>query len=145
MNVLVIGGGGREHAIIDALSKSKKVSKIYAAPGNAGIAQLAECMPIKDTDVDNLVTFGYNHNIALTVVGPEVALAAGVVNAFEAHGLKIFGPTKEAAQIALKANVKQLVLGHYSTRYDGIERFKQEAESVFPNVLLGDDGLSFEF
>jgi phosphoribosylamine---glycine ligase len=99
MNVLVIGGGGREHAIIDALSKSKKVSKIYAAPGNAGIAQLAECMPIKDTDVDNLVTFAYNHNIALTVVGPEVALAAGVVNAFEAHGLKIFGPTKEAAQI----------------------------------------------
>ncbi|HPO48038.1 MAG TPA: phosphoribosylamine--glycine ligase family protein, partial [Paludibacteraceae bacterium] len=60
MKVLVIGGGGREHAIIDAISKSKQVTKIYAAPGNAGIAQLAECLPIKDTDVDTLVTFAYN-------------------------------------------------------------------------------------
>lgn len=99
MKVLVIGGGGREHAIIDAISKSKQVTKIYAAPGNAGIAQLAECLPIKDTDVDALVTFAYNHAIDLTVVGPELALAAGIVDAFEAHGLRIFGPTKAATQI----------------------------------------------
>ncbi|HPW95602.1 MAG TPA: phosphoribosylamine--glycine ligase [Paludibacteraceae bacterium] len=99
MKVLVIGGGGREHAIIDAISKSKQVTKIYAAPGNAGIAQLAECLPIKDTDVDTLVTFAYNHAIDLTVVGPELALAAGIVDAFEAHGLRIFGPTKAATQI----------------------------------------------
>lgn len=99
MKVLVIGGGGREHAIIDAISKSKQVTKIYAAPGNAGIAQLSECLPIKDTDVDTLVTFAYNHAIDLTVVGPELALAAGIVDAFEAHGLRIFGPTKAATQI----------------------------------------------
>ena len=99
MKVLVIGGGGREHAIIDAISKSKQVTKIYAAPGNAGIAQLAECLPIKDTDVDTLVTFAYNHAIDLTVVGPELALAAGIVDAFEANGLRIFGPTKAATQI----------------------------------------------
>ena len=98
MKVLVIGGGGREHAIIDAISKSKQVTKIYAAPGNAGIAQLAECLPIKDTDVDTLVTFAYNHAIDLTVV-IELALAAGIVDAFEAHGLRIFGPTKAATQI----------------------------------------------
>ncbi len=97
--VLVIGSGGREHAIVDALSRSAQVEKIYCAPGNAGIAQLAECLPIKDTDVEALVKFACENNIDLTVVGPEAALAVGVVNAFEAKGLKIFGPTREAAQI----------------------------------------------
>jgi phosphoribosylamine---glycine ligase len=148
MNVLVIGGGGREHAIIDALSKSKKVSKIYAAPGNAGIAQLAECMPIKDTDVDNLVTFAYNHNIALTVVGPEVALAAGVVNAFEAHGLKIFGPTKEAAQIESSKEFAKHLMQKYAiptAAYEVFSDYKSawnyvQAQSL--PIVLKYDGLA---
>ena len=148
MKVLVIGGGGREHAIIDALSKSKKVSKIYAAPGNAGIAQLAECVPIKDTDVDNLVTFAYNHNIALTVVGPESALAAGVVNAFEAHGLKIFGPTKEAARIESSKEFAKHLMQRYAiptAAYEVFSDYKSawnyvQAQSL--PIVLKYDGLA---
>ena len=97
--VLVIGGGGREHAIVDALSRSSQVEKIYCAPGNAGIAQLAECVAIKDTEVEKLVEFAKANNIELTVVGPEASLAVGVVDAFRAAGLKIFGHTKAATRI----------------------------------------------
>ena len=87
MNVLVIGSGGREHAIVEALSRSPKAPKIYAAPGNAGIAQLAECVAIKDTEVQKLLEFAKTNNVELTVVGPEASLAAGVVDAFRAEGL----------------------------------------------------------
>ena len=80
--VLVVGGGGREHAIVDALSRSPQVGKIYCAPGNAGIASQAECVPIKDTDVDALKAFAQENAVDLTVVGPEAALAAGLTDAF---------------------------------------------------------------
>ena len=99
MNVLVIGSGGREHAIVDALSRSARVGKIFCAPGNAGIARQAECVPIGDTEVERLRDFAVAHAVDLTVVGPESALAAGVVDAFKAAGLRIFGPTKAAARI----------------------------------------------
>lgn len=97
--VLVIGSGGREHAIVEALSRSSKVDKIYCAPGNAGIASLAECVKIGVEDVDSLAKFANVNGVNLTVVGPEAALAAGVVNKFNEEGLRIFGPTKEAARI----------------------------------------------
>ncbi len=97
--VLVIGGGGREHAIVDALSRSPQVSKIFCAPGNAGIAQQAECVNIQDTDVPALLAFAQDKHIDLTVVGPEAALAAGVADAFRAAGLPIFGHTQAATQI----------------------------------------------
>ena len=97
--VLVVGGGGREHAIVDALSRSAKVGKIYCAPGNAGIAAQAECVPLKDTDVDGLLAFAREKAIDLTVVGPEAALAAGIVDRFRAAGLKIFGHTQAATAI----------------------------------------------
>lgn len=99
MKVLVIGGGGRCHAIVDALTRSRQVEKIYCAPGNAGIAEQAELVPLKETDVAGLLSFAKEHRIDLTVVGPEAALAAGIVNEFTAKGLRIFGPTREAAQI----------------------------------------------
>ena len=92
--VLVVGGGGRCHAIVDALSRSSKVGKIYCAPGNAGIARQAECVPIKDTQVDDLRDFALAEGIDLTVVGPEVSLAAGIADVFNAAGLRIFGPSK---------------------------------------------------
>ena len=108
--VLVIGGGGREHAIVDALSRSPQVEKIFCAPGNAGIAQQAECVPIKDTDVQALKEFALANNIDLAVVGPEVSLAAGVVDVFKEAGLRIFGPSKAAATIeASKDFAKQLM------------------------------------
>ena len=86
MKVLVIGGGGREHAIVDALSRSPQVEKIYCAPGNAGIARQAECVAIRETEVERLRDFAAERGIGLTVVGPEVALAAGVVDCFRAAG-----------------------------------------------------------
>ncbi len=113
MKVLVIGGGGRCHAIVDALGRSAKVSKIYCAPGNAGIASLAECVAIKETEVERLRDFALENQIDLTVVGPEVALAAGVVDTFDAAKLTIFGPTKAAAQIeSSKEFAKELMKRH---------------------------------
>ena len=97
--VLVVGGGGREHAIVDALARSAQVGAIYCAPGNAGIAAQAECVPLKDTDVEGLLRFAQEKMIDLTVVGPEAALAVGIVDRFRAAGLKIFGHTQAATAI----------------------------------------------
>jgi phosphoribosylamine--glycine ligase len=99
LKVLVIGGGGREHALVWKIAQSPKVTKIYAAPGNAGIAELAECVPIKATDIESLASFAERNRIDLTVVGPESPLIAGVVDVFETRGLAIFGPSKEPARL----------------------------------------------
>ena len=110
MNILVIGSGGREHAIVDAIARSPKNAKIFAAPGNAGIAKLAECVNIKDTDVEGVVDFAKKNAIDLVVVGPESGLAAGMVDALTNAGVKAFGPTKAAAQIeASKEFAKDLM------------------------------------
>ena len=108
--VLVIGSGGREHAIVYQLSRSAQVEKIYCAPGNAGIAQLAECVAISDTDVEQLLAFARAHQIDLCVVGPEASLAAGVADAFRAAGIPVFGHSKDATQIeSSKEFAKQLM------------------------------------
>lgn len=100
MRILIIGGGGREHTLAWALAKSKGVEKMYAVPGNPGMAAIAECIgDISITDNAELVSFAQKNQIDLTVVGPEVPLANGVVDAFAAVGLKAFGPTKAAAEI----------------------------------------------
>jgi phosphoribosylamine--glycine ligase len=99
MKVLVVGGGGREHTIVWKLSQSEKVDKIYCAPGNAGIASLAECVPIKATDVDGVVKFAEENKIDLTVVAPDDPLVLGMVDALEAKGLRAFGPRANAAII----------------------------------------------
>ena len=99
MKVLVIGSGGREHALVWKISQSPKVDKIYCAPGNAGIAQQAECVAIKADDLDDLLAFAQQNQIDLTVVGPEVPLTMGIVDKFQEQGLKIFGPSGKAAEI----------------------------------------------
>lgn len=99
MNILVVGSGGREHAIIWKLSQSDKVDKIYCAPGNAGISQLADCIDISATDIEKLVAFAKSNHIDLTIVGMDDPLMLGIVDAFEEAELKIFGPTKNAAII----------------------------------------------
>ena len=99
MKVLVIGGGGREHALIWKISQSPLVHKIYAAPGNAGVERTAECVSIPAEEIEDLKEFALEQRIDLTVVGPELPLVRGIVNEFESAGLKIFGPTAEAAQL----------------------------------------------
>ena len=110
MKVLVVGKGGREHALVWKIIQSPKVSKIFCAPGNAGIAQLAECIEIEADDVSGLVRFAEGKNIDLTVVGPEDSLALGIVDVFRSRGLRIFGPTRAAAKIEWsKAFAKRLM------------------------------------
>ncbi|HZS45022.1 MAG TPA: phosphoribosylamine--glycine ligase [Blastocatellia bacterium] len=99
MNVLVIGSGGREHALCWKLAQGSRLTKLYCTPGNAGIAQVAECVPLDITDNDALVKLAGNLNIDLTIVGPEQPLVAGVVDAFNNAGLRIVGPTAAAAQL----------------------------------------------
>ncbi|MDO9069496.1 MAG: phosphoribosylamine--glycine ligase [Deltaproteobacteria bacterium] len=99
MKILVIGGGGREHALVWKIAQSPLVTKIYCAPGNPGTADLAENIPITVDQVDKLLAFAYETKIDLTVVGPEQPLSLGIVDIFEAHGLKVFGPSKKAAII----------------------------------------------
>jgi len=110
MDVLVVGGGGREHALVWKIAQSPLVTRVYCAPGNAGIAQIAECVAIPVTDVDQLLAFATARQIGLTVVGPEAPLMAGIVDAFEAKGLPIFGPSAEPARIeGSKAFAKELM------------------------------------
>ncbi|WP_412778389.1 phosphoribosylamine--glycine ligase [Thalassospira lucentensis] len=99
MKVLVVGGGGREHALCWAIARSPRISKLWCAPGNAGIADSAECVTISDGDVDGLVTFAKDNAVDLVVVGPEAPLVAGLVDALDAAGIKSFGCSKAAAQL----------------------------------------------
>ncbi len=99
MNVLVIGSGGREHALVWKIKQNRWVRQIFCAPGNAGIAELAQCVDIEPTDISRLLKFAKDNRIGLTVVGPEAPLVAGIVNQFEKEALRIFGPSKEAAQL----------------------------------------------
>jgi len=99
MNVLVIGSGGREHALCWKIKQSAKVKRLYCAPGNGGIAQIAECVNIAVDDVNLLLQFALNKKVDLTIVGPEASLVAGVVDAFTSKGLKIFGPSKAASEL----------------------------------------------
>lgn len=98
-DVLVVGSGGREHALVWKIAQSRLVNKIYCAPGNAGIASLAECVPINAEDIGGLLKFAKKKNIGLTVVGPEVPLSLGIVNEFKKQGLRIFGPSKAASML----------------------------------------------
>ncbi len=143
--VLVVGGGGREHAIVDALSRSVQVGKIYCAPGNAGIAEQAECVPLKDTDVDGLLAFTKENAIDLTVVGPEAALAVGIVDRFRAAGLKIFGHTQAATAIeSSKDFAKRLMAGAkvptaaYQTFTDFDEAWAYVQAGSLPTVIKYD-------
>ena len=130
MKVLVIGGGGREHAIVDALSRSPRVEKIFCAPGNAGIAAQAECVAIRETEVERLRDFAAQNGIGLTVVGPEVALAAGVVDAFKAAGLRAFGPTKAAARIESSKEFAKDLMAKYAIPTAGYRAFTDYAAAM---------------
>ena len=141
--LLVIGGGGREHAIVDALSRSPQVSKIYCAPGNAGIGEQAINVPLKDTDVEGLKAFAIENKVDLTVVGPEAALAAGIVDAFRAEGLPIFGHTKAATAIESSKEFAKKLMDKYNiptAAYRGFSDYEEALAYVsarpFPAVWI---------
>ena len=143
--VLVIGGGGREHAIVDALSRSPQVGKIYCAPGNAGIGAQASNVPLKDTDVEGLKAFALDNKVDLTVVGPEAALAAGIVDSFRAAGLRIFGHTQAATAIESSNEFAKKLMDKYgipTAAYRSFTSFEEALDYVscrpFPAVLKYD-------
>lgn len=143
--VLVVGGGGREHAIVDALSRSPQVGKIFCAPGNAGIAAQAECVPIKDTDVEALKAFAEQNEVDLTVVGPEAALAAGLTDAFRLAGMPVFGHTVAATRIESSKEFAKEIMHKYGIPTSGYRSFSDYNEAVeyvasrpFPAVLKYD-------
>ncbi len=146
MKILVVGGGGREHAIVWKLAGSPRAEKIYCAPGNAGIARLAECVPVSATDIEGLVSFAKKTQIDLTVIGMDDPLMLGVVDAFEAEGLRVFGPRKNAAILeGSKAFSKRLMQKYkiptaasWEFHDSGEAKAFLRAHNTYPIVLKAD-------
>lgn len=143
--VLVVGSGGRCHAIVDALSRSPRVDKIYCAPGNAGIAEQAECIPLGPTDIEALADFAQVTGIDLTVVGPEAALAAGIADRFSQRGLPVFGPTRSAARIESSKEFAKLLMQKYGIPTAAYRTFSDYGKALdyvksgkFPTVIKYD-------
>ncbi len=145
MKILVIGGGGREHALAWKIAQNKEVSRVYVAPGNAGTATDPDMLNVAITSVPDLVRFAQDEQIHLTIVGPEAPLAAGVVDAFHAANLKIFGPTKAAAQLeGSKDFAKAFMVRHniptaaYATFTDATEAHEYVKQQGAPIVIKAD-------
>ncbi len=148
MNILVIGNGGREHALVWKLAQSPRVSKIYCAPGNAGIAQLAECVPVQVDDLPGLQAFAKSQSIDLTIVGPELPLSLGIADEFRKAKLRIFGPTRNAARIeSSKSFAKELMVRESiptaaSRTFDSMDAAFMWLESCDMPVVVKADGLA---
>jgi len=148
MRILVIGSGGREHTLVWKIAQSKLADKIFCAPGNAGIADLAECIDIKADDIQALMEFVKKERIDLTVVGPEVPLALGIVDEFNNYKLRIFGPDKKAAQLeASKVFAKQLMAKYNVPTadfkvFDNAGEAKRYIETIGAPCVIKADGLA---
>ncbi|MEI6258630.1 MAG: phosphoribosylamine--glycine ligase [Deltaproteobacteria bacterium] len=148
MKILVIGSGGREHALVWKISQSRRVKKIFCAPGNAGIADLATCVPIEAVEIEKLIQFVKTEAINLTVVGPEAPLSLGIVDIFQKKGFKIFGATRKAAEIEYSKSFAKSLMNQYGiptaesksfTRHEKAEAYIRKAD--FP-VVVKADGLA---
>lgn len=148
MNILIVGSGGREHAIAWAVAKSPKADKIYCAPGNAGIAEFAECADIGAMEFDKLVAFAKEKEIDLTIIGMDDPLVGGVVDAFEAEGLRVFGPRKNAAIIEGSKAFSKDLMKKYNIPTAAYENFTDPEEAlayldtVKMPIVLKADGLA---
>lgn len=145
MKVLIVGGGGREHAIAWKVAQSKKVDKIYCAPGNAGIAEYAECIDIGAMEFDKLVAFAKENAIDLTIIGMDDPLVGGIVDVFEAQGLRVFGPRKNAAILEGSKAFSKDLMKKYNIPSAGYETFTSAEEAMkfletskYPTVLKAD-------
>lgn len=145
MKVLIVGSGGREHAIAYSVSKSKQIDKIYCAPGNAGIAKLAECVNIEAMELDKLADFAEENKIDLTIIGMDDPLVAGVVDIFEARGLRVFGPRKNAAIIEGSKAFSKDLMKKYNIPTAAYETFDSADDAItyletseYPIVLKAD-------
>ncbi len=148
MKILVVGGGGREHALVWKLHQSPRVQKIYCAPGNGGIGELAECVPIDPEDIPKLVAFAQSEGIDLTIVGPEGPLSMGIVDRFEGEGLRIFGASQQAAEIESSKSFAKALMQKYGiptaqgktfTSYPEAEAYLKE---IGAPVVVKADGLA---
>lgn len=148
MKVLIVGGGGREHAIAWKMAQSPKVDKLYCAPGNAGIAEEAECVDIGVMDFGKQVEFAKNHEIDLVIVGPDDPLAAGAVDAFEAAGIRVFGPRKHAAILEGSKAFSKDLMKKYNIptaayeNFDSPEAAMDYLETAKMPIVLKADGLA---
>ena len=148
MKVLVIGSGGREHSLVWKLNQSARVSKIYCAPGNAGISNLAECVSVSAEDIKGLRSFALEQKIDLTIVGPEVSLTLGVVDAFEKKGLRIFGPSKKGAILEGSKVFTKKFMRDYNIPTAGFSVFRKReraieyVEHIGAPVVIKADGLA---
>jgi phosphoribosylamine---glycine ligase len=148
MRILVVGSGGREHALIWKIAQSKLVEKIFCAPGNGGIAQLAECIDIKADDVFGLLEFARKERIDLTVVGPEVVLSLGIVDEFIKAGLRIFGPNKKAANLEASKIFSKQLMAKYKVPtadfkiFDDPKAAKKYIEKIGSPCVVKADGLA---
>ncbi|MBE6870737.1 MAG: phosphoribosylamine--glycine ligase [Ruminococcaceae bacterium] len=146
MKLLVIGGGGREHAVIRKLRENKNVGTVYCAPGNGGIAEIAQCVPIKATEIDKIVAFAKENKVDLVVVTPDDPLVAGMVDALEAEGIRAFGPRKNAAIIeGSKAFSKNLMKKYHIPTaayevFDNAEKAIEyiKSQNTYPTVIKAD-------
>jgi phosphoribosylamine---glycine ligase len=130
VKVLVVGNGGREHAIVWSLLKSPKVEKVYCAPGNGGIQKDAECVDIAATDIEGLVHFAKETKVDLTVVGPEVPLLSGIVDRFEEERLAIFGPRREAARIEGSKRFAKEFMKKYGIPTADFKSFTESSKAI---------------
>jgi len=148
MKVLVVGGGGREHALVWKIARSPRVAKVYCAPGNAGISKQATIVPVRANDLEGLLAFAMREKIDLTVVGPEEPLTKGIVDLFESKGLRIFGPGREAAEIeGSKAFAKEMMRkSRIPTAPYGVFEDRVEAEAYIQAkgapIVVKADGLA---
>lgn len=147
MKVLVVGKGGREHALAYASYHSESVSKVYAAPGSHGMKEVAECINIASNDIEGLVAFAKENTIDLTIVGPEDILAIGIVDAFEKEGLKIFGPSKAAARVESSKDFAKKIMAKYNiptaayATFDNYNEAKAYVEEQGAPIVIKEDGL----
>ncbi|OLD08777.1 MAG: phosphoribosylamine--glycine ligase [Crenarchaeota archaeon 13_1_40CM_3_52_4] len=148
MRILIVGSGGREHALTWALSRDPNVKEICAAPGNPGIAEIATCVPIGSNNIDELASFASKHRIDLTVVGPEATLGAGIVDAFRKQDLAIFGPDKQAARIETSKSFAKELCTRYALPTPRWESFTNESratralDELGPPWVIKADGLA---